>query len=117
MTPNDEPSTGPQSHDPNIYRVIVYFGPGYDALFASSEAALVFAQAEMETLLIEYEDLGSEPFDGIFCERRDTLETWRFESVHGIPIWVSDPDIICESVGSTRGLNPMTAANLPRFYC
>ena len=76
------------------YRVIVLVGSGHDRWFASAAAALEYAGSEMDRLLLEHEDLGAQPFDGIFCECRDTSDTCRYEVIRGVPMWVADDDEI-----------------------
>ena len=106
-----------RTEDPNAYRVMVLLDSGYEVLFSSPEAALTFAQTEMETLQLVHEDLASEPFEGIFCERRDTHELWRYESVEGIPIWVSETEPESEVYDVMDGFDLSIDVKPPRFYC
>lgn len=66
----------------------VLFCAGSDAWCDRAKAALEFADAERDRLVSERADLSAAPVDGIFCERRDARETWRYEVIRGFALWV-----------------------------
>jgi hypothetical protein len=73
---------------PTAFHVTVAFGSGYGKSFSRLDAALAYAEAQMQTLLLDHEELEKEDFDGIYCEREGVEQYSRFDHVDGAAAWV-----------------------------
>lgn len=74
------------------------FRQGHGDQFSSAEAALAYAEIEMDKLLAECEELAAEDFDGIYCEHLETGNVWMFDYQNGATAWIPDEgDVIRRS--------------------
>ncbi|HEY4370292.1 MAG TPA: hypothetical protein VGN07_23875 [Steroidobacteraceae bacterium] len=90
LSPSDEFA---MSNAPALpYYVTVLFRHGHGDHFHSLEDALEYAETEIHKLLGEYEDLALQEFEGIYCQRQDTAELWRFEYQCGVARWVAEKE-------------------------
>ena len=92
---------------PKPYYVTVLFRQGYGDHFATVDEALEYAEMEIHRLLGEHEELEGEAFEGVYCQRKDTEETWRFDyDENGAASWIEDREAGLDQ-------NPRTATILP----
>jgi hypothetical protein len=77
-----------EATDQRLYHVTVAFRQGFGESFRDFEAALDSAELQMQSLLLEYRELESEDFAGIYCEQHGGPRYWRFDYEEGIAVWV-----------------------------
>jgi hypothetical protein len=77
--PEGQPKLDMSTPASKPYYVTVLFRQGYGDHFATADEALEYAEMEIHRLLAEHEELECEPFEGVYCQREDTGEVWRFE--------------------------------------
>ena len=90
----------------DTFHVTVVFGCGHGDSLIRLDAALAYAQAQMDKLLSDHEQLEKADFDGIYCEREGAGQYWRFDYVDGTAIWVPLLDSATSFAARVGALRP-----------